>query len=332
MNSSRETHSEYQAFREKKHEQFNTPQEIISDAVFKATGSQILKQERIISGETNEVYFIDTSDEKRLVIRIYHGERFKFERERWALEQCASIGVPVPKVLLVERIEVESKPMEIMVESRLDGIGLRDLKKSDQDPENNKKLLSKLGTVLEKIHSIPTNGFGPLDKNGNGKYPSAKEMLLNDQYISDARILPRDESIPFDRETVRKAKKILNREAQNFPDIKPKLLHGDLAPQHILVDKDEISGIIDFETARGSDPAEEFARWELKFGNEYPISNIQNGYSNKELFDEDFEKRKNIWRLFQGLVQLSYCLREKKGFAIEKIVQNLKETIQKFEH
>jgi len=332
MNPNETPKSDYQTFREEKHKSFNTPQEIINGAIEKAAKSPIVEQERIIAGETNEVHLVRTENGREVIIRIYHGEKPKFERERWAIEQCREVGVPVPEVMLVESTEAERKPLHICVESKLEGVPMGDIRKSD-DPEiskNLKALLGQLGNNLGKIHSVPVNGFGSLDKNGNGKYRTAKELLTQDLTIAKENTLPEHSLLTIDREIVFRAKEILNREAENFPLVSPRLLHGDLAPQHVLVKEGKISGIIDFEHAKGSDPAEEFARWELKFGDTYPIADIQEGYGNKELFGGDFKKRKNVWRLYQGLAILSYCVREKKQFGIDNALKGLAETVQLF--
>src|SRR3989344_2368633 len=186
MNSNEIPKSDYQSFREKKHERFHTPQEIIDSAIEKAAGSRISKQERIVAGETNEVHFIQTEDGQELVIRIHHGDKPKFEKERWAIEQCSKAGVPVPKVLLVEKFDIESELIEVCIESRLEGKALGDVGGTGDSKRtgNLGELLGKLGSVLEKVHSVLRNGFGSLDKSGNGKYASAKDLMLNDQYIS----------------------------------------------------------------------------------------------------------------------------------------------------
>lgn len=327
-----EHQTDYQMFREEKHKLFSTPQETISEAIEKATGSRILEQNRIIAGETNEVQFVKTESGRELIIRIYHGDKPKFDREKWAIEQCAKAGVPVPEVLLVEDKEVDNKPIQICVETKIEGEGLDNVGRTEDSnvTDNLRNLLGKLGSVLEKIHSIPTKGFGSLDKSGKGKYVSAKDLILNDQFISGENILPEDQTIQFDREIVRKAKEVLEKEAVNFSEIESHLIHGDLAPQHVMINGGEISGIIDFEHARGSDPAEEFARWELKFGDRYPIYDIKHGFSDKAVFSGDFEKRKNIWRLYQGLAILSYCIREKKQFGVDKAVKGLAESLSRF--
>src|SRR3989344_2532939 len=195
--------SDYEIFREEKHESLNAPHAVIVDAAEKATGASVSSEKRIIAGETNEVHEIILSESK--------------------------------------------------------------LKITDHD------------TV----------------------------QLVN------------------------RAHEIIIAQADSLPVISPKLLHGDFGPQHILIKDGEISGVIDFEFAKGSDPTEEFARWELKF-KDYPLEYIQAGYGNKELFEGDFERRKYIWRLFQGLAIMRYCAREGKQFGIDKIVPELRKSVDYF--
>ena len=66
--------SAYQSFIENKHkEKFNTSAAVINDIIERSVGASILKLEKIIKGEANEVYFVRTSDGKELILRIGHG-------------------------------------------------------------------------------------------------------------------------------------------------------------------------------------------------------------------------------------------------------------------
>jgi aminoglycoside phosphotransferase (APT) family kinase protein len=44
------------------------------------------------------------------------------------------------------------------------------------------------------------------------------------------------------------------------------LVHGDLVPQHLLVDDGVIAGVIDWELAGPASPAFDFAMWEVSAG------------------------------------------------------------------
>ena len=111
----------YTDYRRKKHEQWNTSSEVIQGAVLKATGSAMAEQQRIIAGETNEVYSATTEAGPEVIVRIHHGPRNRFEKERWALDRCAEVGVPAPMMLFVESL---NDTTHICVESKLGGESL----------------------------------------------------------------------------------------------------------------------------------------------------------------------------------------------------------------
>lgn len=189
---SKDDGQEYISWRQTKHEGMNTPTSLIENVIFEATDSRLVKLKRIIAGEVNEVYLAETESGQEIIIRIFHGQKAKFYKEQWVFEQCAKVGAPTPQMLLVKSIEVNGKPLEICIETKLSGTSF------DQIPEilNSKmdgeriNILHQIGQILSKIHSIPTNGFGPLDRNGNGKFPSIQELISGDTYISRDRILP----------------------------------------------------------------------------------------------------------------------------------------------
>ena len=243
--------SDYEIFREEKHESLNAPHAVIVDAAEKATGASVSSEKRIIAGETNEVHEITTDDGGEVIVRIYHGEKPKFERERWAIEQCKASGVPVPEVLLVEESKREGSTLFVCVESKVEGVSLGNIPEitEPKNSERLKELLYKTGEQLSTIHSISTNGFGSLDKNGQGKYDSVQSLLTEDQFRNPENILSESKLKITDHDTVQlvnRAHEIIIAQADSLPVISPKLLHGDFGPQHILIKDGEISGVIDF--------------------------------------------------------------------------------------
>ena len=79
---------EYQAFLEKKHGSLITPDNTIEEVVKEIVGSSLVSKTRIIKGEANEVYSGKTEDGQEIIIRISRKGFAKFEREKWALDEC----------------------------------------------------------------------------------------------------------------------------------------------------------------------------------------------------------------------------------------------------
>lgn len=82
---------------------------------------------------------------------------------------------------------------------------------------------------------------------------------------------------------------------------KPYLMHGDFGPPHILVNNDSITGVIDMQERSGNHPVFDFVHWETTYGKYIPLQKLIDSYSNKTIFDENFEPLFN-------LVLLRHCL------------------------
>ncbi len=56
------------------------------------------------------------------------------------------------------------------------------------------------------------------------------------------------------------------------------LAHGDFATKHLVIRQGQLRGILDFETARGSDRAYDIAIWDLINGPDPPRACLAEGY------------------------------------------------------
>jgi aminoglycoside phosphotransferase (APT) family kinase protein len=328
---------EYKIFRQRKHDQMKTPEDVLAGLVQEATGSILIRLERIIAGEVNEVYSVETETGQKVIVRIFHGQKDKFYKEQWAFEQCALAGVPVPQMILIKSIEVGGEPREVCVESVIPGVSLNhelEDKVTGEIPVEKETelvfLLHQVGKILSKIHSISTNGFGRLDRNGNGKFSSVRDLVLGDVYTAKEKILPALSERPDDLPIVLQAFEIIEKESVSLTFSSPCLLHNDFSPSHLFVDQGKISGTIDMENASGGDPVLEFARWDNKVGKVYPLKYLKEGYENQELFLEDFERRLNFWKILNSFTSLGYCLEVKKESGIKKAIKGLRAAIEYF--
>ncbi len=75
------------------------------------------------------------------------------------------------------------------------------------------------------------------------------------------------------------------------------LTHNDLCAKHILVANGTVSGIIDFGEVAGSEPLSDFVRWDYYDGARFPLDWLQEGYTNKQVFEPPFTQRLHIKRI-----------------------------------
>lgn len=324
--------SGYQSFLISKHERlFRTPPAIIDEIVRKVTGSSPTERQRIIKGEANEVHAIKTDRGREVIVRINRevDAEARFQKERWAIEQAAQAGVPVPRVLLVESLQLEGKPVGISVEERLPGVPLDELAKHISNTDLTEMLL-QAGTLLSRIHSVEPGGFGEIDNNGRGEYVTISD-LLSEANLGGGSLLAAAHSASLAPDVIKRALHLLHEFRKNCAPVSPHLLHGDFGPKHLLIDGGKITGIIDFENASGGDPVHEFANWHFFFENQYPIESLKNGYSDKSAFADDFERRLTLWRLAIGLSNLRYYVAEGNQSGIDHCKKRIPQDVSTFE-
>ena len=308
----------YSDFIKDKHERlFNTDQAIIDSVVFKVTDSKIALQEKIMKGEANEVYSVVTESGQEVIVRISHHKNPRFQPEKWALDECRKLGIPVPEVLHIESFNLDNKKIEVCVESKLSGTPVKELREGLSEGEV-AVILRKAGEILSRINSIKVEGFGDLDENGRGEYKTIQEVL-DSHHLDQNEMLETAENISLDTEIVKKAFRII-RGANLSNTTEARLLHNDFAPKHILVKGDNITGILDFETVEGGDPIREFARWTFYFGSSWPVQYLKEGYTDKSIFTDDFDEKLKLWRIYFGLSSLDYYVKEgnQVGVGIQK--------------
>jgi len=274
-----------------------SPDELIADAVTAACGSPMSSRTRIAEGFSNEVYAADTVDGQRVIVRIHWYESPHFEAERWALDQCAKLGLPAPRVLLLSPSEVGGIPRSVCVESRLPGTTLRaSLIARTVCPVELRSVLVSTGAFLARMHMVHANGYGRIDANGKApaSTPAASRLSHDlDQTYHAARNL----GIP--RADVEEAMSLLEARPDSCTASSPRLLHGDVTPQNIMVEAGVFRGLIDFEFPASGDPATDLAIWDYyrhspfdnPTGAELPTEWLVEGYQRETPLDASFAQR-----------------------------------------
>lgn len=292
----------YQKFLEKKHGGFETPGNLIGTIVKKATGSGLVKKERIIAGEVNEVYDVTTENDQNVIVRISRQGSQNFETEERVIRLALMAGVPAPKILLIEQISSSLEKPTFCVEEKIEGKPLTSLMGSLESGVL-RSIISESGGILSKIHSITVDNFGHLD--GTTSFKTWQDYIFSIEGRRD-RIIAAAKRLRIEPELIDKAFRLLRENEKMFQIKEPKLLHGDFSPKHLLVKDNHITGIIDFEGAKGGDPVRDFAWLNFFYGDSFPIDWVKAGYDNKDLFDKNFDIKMKLYRLHLGLDLLEY--------------------------
>jgi aminoglycoside phosphotransferase (APT) family kinase protein len=292
-----------------------TPQDIVTNIIRSSIGQDIERVERIVRGESNEVYGIRTQQKNDVILRIGHWDKRTFEREQWAVEQAAVVGVPVPSILAVGEELTSGAPTYYCVQKKLQGTPLDTLLySSGLSVERAKPIVEKAGEALAKIHSIKTSGWGYLATPKRGE-----DSTLDDRF---AKVVAESDRISA-------ALKATNVRVADITTVlaqlkaglsifegNQRLVHGDFGPKHIFVDEhDDITGIIDWEQVESADPVVEFARWNFWFNKSSPTEWLKTGHERVSKLGDNYDERFRIAQLESAIWTLMY-------FTYESVVED----------
>jgi len=311
-----------------RHNKWNTPPGLINEHVRKATGSAIAQASRVVLGLDNEVYDVTTAGNHRLIVRISHKENHRFEVERWALNAARSAGVPTPQVLLVEQAAYNDNVVTFCIEEKLPGIPLDVLLKDRLNSEVN-KAIDQIGEVLSKLHSVKVDGFGYLQPDGKGELKSFAERMLTVNEVQ-AELYEAGEKWHVPAESIIAGLALLNNHRELYQFDSPVLVHGDFVPNHILVDGDHISGIIDMQDCSGNHPVFDFVTWEMYWGERIPTSRIVASYSNQSLFKGSYDALFHLVLLRGSLIMLMVNAQQENPNDIQDFIAGIERAMMYF--
>lgn len=126
-----------------------------------------------------------------------------------------------------------------------------------------------LARAIFRLHAVAPPAFGRLDRAG---HPQGREQDAgrDARRRAEARFVNPAHGLPPERlQPLREAFARLSAPLCGSNGPRPALVHGDLAPEHVLVRTDpqtgaaRLSGLIDWERARAADPAGDFAALRL---------------------------------------------------------------------
>lgn len=310
-----------------RHDKMSTPFKLIDTYVKKAVNSPIASVDRLVIGQMNEVYDVTTKDDQNIIVRISPEHDPRFEAERWALDASRRMGVPTPKVFLVEKTSFNKKKMTFCIEEKLPGQPLDHLLKDKKSKLDN--AIKQIGSVLSKIHQVKVNGFGYLQPDGKGWEITFSSIML-DLIEKQDELFKASAKWGVPRSKVKKGLALLTSNTDLYNWDKSSLTHGDFGPPHILVNNDTITGIIDMQECSGNHPIFDFVHWETSYGKDIPLKKLKDSYLNKSLFDENFEPLFNLVLLRQCLWMLLVHIKHKNPHGIDVFKRGIDKALKFF--
>lgn len=186
-----------------------------------------------------------------------------------AHDRLADLGVRTPRLLLADRTGRHLPAAAAVVEDVRGGT-LEEALQRDPDPA--KAILERLAEVLEAMRAHATRAFGKValvDGGGTSHGTSCAEVVRDRALLDIAEAAGRDARIAGAREALDERIRTLTSAVR--PRDHHTLIHGELGPDHVLVDAHGHPVLIDIEGLMYFDPEWEHVFLELRFGPHYDV-------------------------------------------------------------
>jgi Ser/Thr protein kinase RdoA (MazF antagonist) len=273
------------------HAGFEAPAELITAAARAVTHSPILAKQRIVHGEANEVYGIAFESGLEVILRIARRAEGIFEKEAWAIGRCRALGMAVPEILSLQRLQADGEQLELCFLERLPGQRLSD---SLSLPwEVLRSVVRELGEQISRMHTI-----GPGDL---GEAVRFFENDTDDFLATEAEFVELGGNAGLDRRALERAFRFFEAVTTRHGPQLRRVTHNDLRACHVLVHEERLSGVIDFGQVSMDSPINEFAKWDYWESPALPVAWLQEGYSDKGLFGEDYGEVFQAFRIANAL-------------------------------
>ncbi len=271
---------------------------------------------KIASGVSNPVYSINN----KYILRIKNDNiKHKFQKETYLYNLIKQkTKLPVPKTIAINSSK-DIIPNEYMITTKLPG---KTLKQTVPSLNNKLKqnLAKELGTALAQLHSIKfkhSGQFSIKNKSQNFKKIKAQSWSRNIQKDYTKALKTLKSNNLLNKTLINKIKNMLktNKHLLNIKFV-PSLIHSDFNSENILIHKNKISAIIDYE-------------WSFSGHSEYDLGTIQrrlfqavNLNDQKQDFFKAYEKiikRPKNKKEFEQLYGILSCLKIISWLHTEKI-------------
>lgn len=273
------------------HAGFEAPAELIAAAAHAVTHSPILATERIIHGEANEVYGVTFESGLEVILRIARRAEGLFEKEAWAIGRCRALGMAAPEVLSLQRLQADGEPLEFCFLERLPGKRLSDSLSLPREALHS--VVCELGEQLSRMHTI-----GPGDL---GEAVQFFENDTDDFLATEGGFIALAGNAGLDRRALERAFRFFEAVTMRHGPLPRRLTHNDLRACHVLVHEGRLSGVIDFGQVSMDSPINEFAKWDYWEEPALPVAWLQEGYSDKSLFEADYVDLFQAFRIANAL-------------------------------
>ncbi|HEY1425591.1 MAG TPA: aminoglycoside phosphotransferase family protein [Caulobacteraceae bacterium] len=260
------------------HGRFEAPPRLIAAAARRLTASPVRAMQRIVHGEANEVYRLDFESGLQVILRIARHAEAAFEKEAWAIGRCRELGMAVPEVFSVQRVDDNGEPLELCFLEMLPGERLSDSLSLPR--ETLRAVVRELGEQMSRMHAI-----GPREV---GEAARFFEDDTDDFLAMEAEFVALAVQAGLDRRSLARAFRFFEATMANHQPQPRRLTHNDFRACHVLVRDGGLSGIIDFGQVSMDSPVNELAKWDYWEEPALPVAWLREGYGDQSLFDDAY--------------------------------------------
>lgn len=267
-------------------------------------------------GENNFVFRLKFKNFERFIKidGIKQGKPWVIEKEMYLFDLARKHGIPTPEVEFYDLTGKIIKKHWMIMRS----LGHHNLDQLFSQGKDVRKLFFEMGRLLAKMHGIKLKRQGTI-------YP---DRIENQPFYEFTK-----NKFETDLSTLLRLKRISKAEAEKarevFKDFKDskesRLCHYDFGPSQVMTDGRRISGIIDWEWAKSSDPVYDYAKAELVMelwsGN---IGAFKNGYESIKKLPNDYGIISHPYKLLESIKLMVFFKNRREPFSkVRKVFLHL---------
>jgi len=287
----------------------------LNDFMFKYFQTKNFNMLPLSGGEFSQVFIVKI-EKKDLVLRINTSIK-DYLKEKFAYENFASDRIPIPKIIDVGQVNSEYC---YSLSEKAEGVTYDNLSNSQQI-----KLLPNLALYLDNIRDVDISnkkGYGDFDKNGTAHFDSWKNYLLSINSNDDIDWEKIFKATYFTKEIFEKIYTKL-RSLASFSPEKRYLVHSDYGYSNVLINKENVTGIIDWAYAKYGDFLYDVAWLDLWSSDKRYLDFFKNHLSRKNVNLDNFEERIKVYQLHQGIGGLEFFAKSNRKENFNWLVEKL---------
>ncbi|MCH4888108.1 aminoglycoside phosphotransferase family protein [Acidaminobacter sp. JC074] len=263
------------------------------EKVLDVFGLDVKTIDNVPESYSSTVYVLTLEDDEKVVLKIPYNKS-KLFREKGVLDKLKG-HFPVPEVLGFWQGDEEV--IGALLLSYLPGQPI-----TGQVTE---ALAYDLGLLLGSLHKVPMDNYCLSSTPSNDWHLALTNRFS--EWVEECRH-------HYDSDFISQCEHAFKRLLNKLTDYGgPSLLHFDFRPGNVLILDDKITGLIDFESARGGAPGLDFTKIKTDLWDKYPETKAPfiEGYETMSPLP-DLDNALPLYEFFFGFGGLAWCIRRKK--------------------